>query len=221
MSAIQDVASQDDGVRDVGKVIGFLAVALAFGWVLAWVTINFGVATGWIGAAALIGWALIARRRWEWLRKTSGADPGGPERVVWHRATGTAVACGHMLTTLSHPHIDLHVGSGNSLATDSWTMLAAIIISAFVFHRDSGERDERDAAIAAQGLKAGYTTLIALLLALSFLLGFAPPDVLAPFTHFFIGNLLIALIVISALAHYGVQLLGYSQDACAARDLSA
>ncbi len=203
------------------RVIGFLVAALAFGWALAWTTINFGIATGWIGAAALIGWALIARRRWEWLGKTSGADPSGPARVVWHRATGTAVACGHMLTSLSHPHIDLHVGSGNSLATDSWTMLAAIIVSAFVFHRDSDGRDERDAAIAAQGLKAGYTTLIVLLLVLLFFLGFAPPDVLAPFTHFFIANLLIALIAISALAHYGVQLLGYSNDARAAREFSA
>ncbi|MBY0566557.1 MAG: hypothetical protein K2P70_04565 [Hyphomonadaceae bacterium] len=197
------------------KVIGFSAAALGLGWVLAWISINYGVSTGWIGAAVLLGWAVAARLRWERL-KQHGADPSGPERVVWHRLASAAIGCGHMLTSLAHPSIDLHVGSGNSLATDSWTILAAIVVSALVFHGGDRERDERDRGFAAAGLRVSYTTLIVELLILLFFLGFAPPDLRAPFSHFFIANLLIALIVISALAQYLAQLIAYARDAQAA-----
>ncbi len=193
------------------KVTGFLAIALALGWALSWTTIQFGISTGWLGASALLAWAIAARWRWERL-KARGADPSGPERVVWHRLASAAIGCGHLITSLAHPQIDLHLGSGNSLATDSWTILAAIIVSAFLFHSGDQERDERDRGIAALGVRVGYATLIAQLFILLFFLGFAPPDVLAPFTQFFIANLLIALIVIATLAQYFVQLLAYARD---------
>lgn len=194
------------------KVIGFSATALALGWALAWTSINFDVSTGWVGAALLLGWAVAARLRWERL-KAHGADPSGPERVVWHRLASAAVACGHMLTSLAHPRIDLHLGNGNSLATDSWTILAAIVVSAFVFQSGDQERDERDRAIASAGLRVSYAALVIQLLILLFFLGFAPPDLLAPFSHFFIANLLIALIVVSTLAQYFAQLIAYARDA--------
>lgn len=193
-------------------MFGFAATALALGWALAGTTINFGVSTGWVGAAVLLGWAGAARLRWERLKKHS-ADPSGPERVVWHRLASSAVGCGHMLTSLAHPQIDLHLGSGNSLATDSWTILAAIVVSALVFHSGDRERDERDRGIAAAGLRVSYATLVVQLLLLLFFLGFAPPMLLAPFSHFFIANLLIALIVVSALAQYFAQLIAYARDA--------
>lgn len=193
-------------------MIGFSATVLALGWALAWTSINFDVSTGWVGAAVLLGWAVAARLRWERL-KTHGADPSGPERVVWHRLASAAIACGHLLTSLAHPQIDLHLGSGNSLATDSWTILAAIVVSAFLFHSGSQERDERDRGIGSMGLRVGYAALTIQLLILLFFLGFAPPELLTPFSHFFIANLLIALIVISALAQYFAQLIAYARDA--------
>jgi hypothetical protein len=194
------------------KVIGFSVTALALGWGLAWTSINFSFSTGWVGAAILLGWAIAARLRWERL-KEHGEDPSGPERVVWHRLASSAMGAGHMLTSLAHPRIDLHVGSGNSLATDSWTILAAIVVSAFVFHGGDQKPDERDRGFAATGLRVSYAALIFQLLVLLFFLGFAPPDLRAPFSHFFIANLLIALIVISALAQYFAQLIAYARDA--------
>lgn len=194
------------------KVIGFSATALALGWALAWTSINFSFSTGWVGAVVLLSWAIAARWRWERLKRR-GADPSGPERVVWHRLASSAMGAGHMLTALAHPRIDLHVGSGNSLATDSWTILAAIVVSAFVFHGGDQRPDERDRGFAAVGLQVSYTALIVQLLVLGFFLGFAPPELRAPFSHFFIANLLIALIVISALAQYFAQLIAYARDA--------
>lgn len=197
------------------KVIGFSAAALALGWALAWSSINFDLSTGWVGAAVLLGWAVAARLRWERL-KVHGADPSGPERVVWHRLASSAIACGHMFTALAHPRINLHLGSGNSLATDSWTILAAIVVSALVFHSGDQERDERDRAIASAGLRASYAALTIQLLVLAFFLAFAPPYLLAPLSHFFIANLLIALIVVSAFVQYFAQLIAYARDAQAA-----
>jgi len=196
----------------MARIIGFLALVLGLGAVLAAAAINLGLSTGWIGAAALIGWALFARRRWERLRATSGAEPGGPERVVWHRFAGTGILFGHLVVALLNPAVDLHVGSGNPLAIDSWIILIAMVLSAAVFHGDARERDERDQAIAARGVRAGYAALIALLIILLLHLGFAPPDLRQALTHWILANLLSGLIVASVLAMHFVQLLGYAPD---------
>lgn len=194
------------------KIVGFLASVLGFGAVLAWTAIAWGLSTGWIGAAALVGWAVLARRRWEWLRATTGAEPGGPERVVWHRLAGTGILCGHLVIALSNPSVDLHVGSGNTLAIDSWTILLAMVLSAVVFHGDARERDERHHAICARGVRAGYAALIVQLIVLLLYLGFAPPDLRQPLTHWVLANLLSALIIASVLVVHFVQLLGYTHD---------
>jgi hypothetical protein len=194
------------------KVVGFLALSLAFGAALAWAAVQFAVSTGWIGAGALVGWALLARRRWERLRATTGAEPGGPERVVWHHFAGTGILMGHLLASLAMPGVDLHVGSGNTLAIDSWLVLFAMLASALVFRGDARDRDERDRVIAARGVGAGYAALIVLLVILLFFLGFAPPDVRAPLTHWILANALSGLIVASILVMQFVQLVGYAPD---------
>jgi len=194
------------------RIIGFLGVVLALGAALALAAVTWNITTGWIGAVALIGWAVFARRRWEHLKATTGAEPGGPERVIWHRFAGNGILLGHLAAALSLPGVDLHVGSGNTLALDSWTILAAMLVSAFVFHGDARERDERDQTIAARGLRAGYAALILLLVLLLLYLGFAPLALRQALTHWILTNLLIGLIVASFLAMHCVQLLGYAAD---------
>jgi hypothetical protein len=195
----------------MARIIGFLAVALGLGAVLALVSVNAAITTGWIGAVALIGWALLARSRWERQRATTGAEPGGPERVIWHRFAGTGILLGHLFAALS-TGLDLHVGSGNSLAIDSWTILGSMMVSALVFNGDARERDERDRAIAARGLRAGYAALIVQLILLLLYLGFTPPNLRVVLTHWVLTNLLIGLIVSSILIMYLVQLSGYAAD---------
>jgi hypothetical protein len=209
MSAIPDICGLEAGMA---KVLGFVAAVLAFGAALAWTAIATGLSTGWVGAAALLGWAVLARRRWERLRATTGTDPCGPERIVWHRLAGTGVLLGHLATALLNPKVDLHLGSGNSLAVDSWTILAAMAVSAMVFRGDAADRDERDAAIDARGQRAGYTALILLLLGLLAWLGFAPRPYQSALTHWVIANLLVALIIASAVVMYAAKLLAYAPD---------
>jgi hypothetical protein len=196
----------------MAKIFAFLAAVLGFGALLAWASLDWGLSTGWIGAGALIGWAVLARRHWDRLRATVGTEPGGPERIVWHRLAGTGILFGHMIVALASPGVDLHLGSGNTLAIDSWTILLGMGLSAIVFRGDAHERDERHHAIAARGVRAGYAALIVLLIILLFYLGFAPPDARQPLTHWVLANLLSGLIVTSVLAMHFVQLLGYAPD---------
>jgi hypothetical protein len=195
----------------MARIIGFLAAVLGLGGALASASVQWGISTGWIGAVALIGWAVLARRRWERLKTMTGAEPGGPERVIWHRFAGAGILFGHLVAALSSG-VDLHVGSGNSLAIDSWTILGAMILSALVFRGDARERDERDLAIAARGTRAGYVALILQLIILLFYLGFAPPDLRQALTHWVLTNFLIGLIVASVLVMHLVALSGYAAD---------
>ncbi len=196
----------------MARIILVLVGVLAFGAALALAAISWSVSTGWIGAAGLVGWAVLARRRWSRLNATTGEEPGAPERVLWHRLTGTGILLGHLTIALLNPSVDLHVGSGNTLAIDSWTILIAMIVSAALFHGDARERDERHRSIAARGVRSGYTALIVLLLILLFYLGFAPPDFRQPLTHWLLANLLSGLIVTSLLVMQFVQLLAYAPD---------
>lgn len=194
------------------RILLSLLMLIGFGASLAFSSLSLGFSTGWIGAGAMICWALLARQRWRRLSQTTGADPGGPERVLWHRLTGTGILLGHLSIGLLNPHIDLHVGSGNTLAIDSWTILVAMMISALLFHADARECDERHREVSARGVRAGYLTLIILLLILLFYLGFAPPNLLQAFDHWLIANLLSGLITASLVVMFFAQLAGYAAD---------
>ncbi|MEP5527707.1 MAG: hypothetical protein ABJP90_14955 [Paracoccaceae bacterium] len=154
----------------------------------------------------------MARRRWKVLEKTTGLEPGAPERTLRFFAVGTALLFGHLVATLTYPGIDIHVGKGNYLAIDSWTMMAAMIVASFVVRRAGDIRDERDEKIIACGNQAGFFSLIVGALMFSFVLGFLPPIQGKSLTLFMAGNILIAIIVASLLIKYAVQLLEYAKD---------
>ena len=194
------------------RSFAFIATAAVIGAVLAVLSVRLNIPTGWIGGIALIGWAILARRNWEAAQKQTGLEPSGPERILRLRAAGTALLLGHLIAALFHPELDMHVGQGNSLAIDSWTMLAALIFAGFMFRQDGTIRDERDDSITAKGTKFGYVSLIGILTALLFLLGFLPPRVLAGVDYFTLANILVAAILLSVTIKYTVQLIGYAKD---------
>ncbi len=186
--------------------------ALVFGLLLALLSLELNFPTGWIGALALVAWTAWSWRRWAELEKTTGLEPGAPERNVRFYAVGTALLFGHLIATLAYPDIDLHVGHGNYLAIDSWTMLAAMIGVSFVVSKAGTIRDERDETIIARGTKAGFVSLIAGLVVFSFIMGFLPPVQGKSLTLFMAGNIQIAIVVASLLIKYAVQLIEYAKD---------
>ena len=200
------------------KPIGFLAVGLVTGALLASVSLATQFPNGWIGAGALITWAVIARKRWIALEATNGLDPGAPERALWMRLAGTALILGHLTTAILLAGNDLRVGQGNTLAIDSWTLVAAQVIAALLFRRDSREQDERHAGIAARGVRVGYATFIAVLVPAIAWLAFTPPGARVMLSHFVIANAMIALLLVSYAALLFVQLVDYARDTCGAAD---
>lgn len=202
----------------VFRIFSLLAGALALGSALALLSVRLGLPVGLAGAAALIVWAILARRRWEQLRHTGGPDPVGAARIAWHRAMGVALIGGHLLTGVLHPGLDLHVGAGNWIAIDSWTLVAGFLASAWVIRGDRHGRDERDLAIAARATQAGYLSLIVSLIGLTGWLATLPPGAAGTMDAFFVANLIVALIVLSKLVQYTVQLVGYAPDADALAD---
>lgn len=185
------------------KPIAFLLPCLAVGAGLALVSLAVGISTGWAGAVALVAWAFIARRRWLQLEATSGLEPGAPERILWLRTAGNALILGHVAASVLLVRDDLRLGHDNTLAIDSWTIALGQLAATLLFRRDEKERDERHAAIAARGVRAGYTVLIVCLVVLLGWLAYAPPPQRSTLSHFVLANLMLVLI----LASYGVMLL--------------
>jgi hypothetical protein len=98
---------------------------------------------------------------------------------------------------------DLRLGNDNTLAIDSWTIALGQLVATLLFRRDEKERDERHAAIASRGVRAGYTALIVFVIVLLGWLAYAPPPQRAALSHFVLANLLL----VAAFVSYGVMLL--------------
>jgi hypothetical protein len=182
--------------------------SLGLGAALALVGIRTGAAVGWVGAVALLGWILWLRLRWSQSRQA----PDAPERPLWLRAAGLGLVLGHLSTILMHPRIDLHIGAGNALAFDSWTLTAALLIALVMFRKDARISDERHRQVVAHGIRAAYVTLVALVVILSLVLGFAPPYALGAFDLFDLANVLVALVLAAYLVQQLVQLTLYRKD---------
>lgn len=192
----------------MSKISGVMVIALAFGAFLAWPLFDWPVRPGWIGAAVLLLVAIAVRRHWDARRRAAGDDPGAQERQSWHALAALGVLVGHMIAALVQD-VDLHVGRGNTLALDNWTLLAAAAIGWAIVRAPRMESDERDRQIAARGAHVGHATLTALLVVLLLTLGFGPPPVLERLQPFVLGNLLVVLILLAALAKHATKLVGY------------
>jgi hypothetical protein len=194
------------------KIISFSIIAFLFGAGLAWLCVILSAPVGAIGVAALVGWAILARRRWHSMRKRDGSEPGGPERIVWHRFAGCVLILGHMAYTSLNPQYDLHVGSGNFLAVDNWTLILGMMLSALMFRGDNRIRDERDDRIEAVATRWGYGSLILFLLIMLFAIGFRPVGMRGGINDFYLANLLMGLIILSVIVRQISQLFGYARD---------
>jgi hypothetical protein len=199
------------------KPFAFLLACLAVGAGLAIVSFSTHVSTGWAGAVAIAAWAFIARRRWLQIEATSGLEPGAPERILWLRTAGNALIVGHVAASVLLVGDDLRLGHDNTLAIDSWTIALGQFVATLIFRRDEKERDERHTAIAARGVRAGYTALIIFAIVLLGWLAYAPPPQRSALSHFVLANIMLVAI----LASYGVmllrQLIAYAIDTRQAR----
>lgn len=224
MSASPDIMSGEADIRNsrLNQPIIYPSLALLLGALLALISIHLNLWTGWIGGIGLVGWAILAKRGWAIRETFSEFLPNASERVLRLRAIGLGLLTGHLCTALLHPSLDLRLGNGNSLAIDSWTMIAGLLIASLVFRADEKTRDERDEKISAKGMRTGYWTLTALLTILIFMLAptQAPPSS-AWLTPFNTANIIVALIMTSLLANYTVQLLDYASQTRAARSADA
>jgi hypothetical protein len=195
--------------------IKFFAIATAtigFGAALGWVSLSTGYAWGWLGALVLVGWALLARHRWQSLHESDLSVPGPAERVAWQRLVGYFVIFGHMAFSFFNPHIDIHLGAGNYLAIDNWTVVFGMAFSSMLFRADSQERDERDARISALAMLWAFRTLIVLLVALLSFIGFMPHSLRELFNHFIVANLIVGAMLLSLISGQTTRVYCYARD---------
>lgn len=196
------------------RILLLLTIPVGVGATLAASAAAFDVSTGWIGAVGLIGYSVHARRRWR-SDERELSEPGPWTQALWIRCAGFALLLGHLATGLALVGDSLRMGGGNSLAIDSWLMVAAAFSTELIFRRKRRVSDERDEAIAGKGVAAGYLTSVALtgLFALSLVL--IPSSLRDALSHFVIANLLVEMILISYLAQLVVRLREYQKDAVA------
>lgn len=191
-------------IRILAVVIG----CLCFGSGLAWTWAAWPIAPGWIGAGVLILSAAAARRHWDRRCNDVGDEPGPYERLAWHSTAALAILSSHLTASLA-TGLDIHVGRGNSLATDNWTLVLGAAVGWALMRPRAMQRDERDREMAARGAHVGFRTLISLLIGLLLVLGFAPVVITETITPFVIGNLLMVIIQFGLLAGFIAQLIGY------------
>ena len=195
------------------RIASVLVASFGLAWALTLDGIDWPARPGLIGAGLLIAAALAARLWWERRRKLAGDEPGGPERDAWHALAGYSAIAGFMLGWLSK-RVDLHIGpgAGGDFGPDSWTLISGSVIAYLIARSSDRTRDERDKAFQARGDIAGYTALAVIIFAFALYLAFVPRPGLDGFTHFYIANCLIALIVVSEVVKQAVRLFHYWRD---------
>jgi hypothetical protein len=197
---------QDEGVGVIRIVLALLG-SLAFGAVLA-APLPWPVLPGAIGAVVLLAAAIVSKIVWEKRRRGDLDAPGWREIGAWHAVIGWGVVCGQLAMSLLRG-VDLHLGSGNTLAIDNWTLGLAGIVAWLIIRPRDRTRDERDAEMDRIGTRTGYWTLTGALIVASVAMGFAPVAVQERLTPFVIGNILIVLVLLGGLAYATGQLVGY------------
>jgi hypothetical protein len=146
---------------------------------------------GWVGVALMLAAAFAMRRHWDRRAETRGDEPGEPEREVWHGLASTSLIGAQIATTLylAGPALALHSDAAHHLGRTTWTLIGGAVAN-----RISGH------------------VLAVLIVALAVLLGFTPPQRLAPMSHVFLAHLLLLTLVVSSLVNHALQLWGYRRD---------
>lgn len=200
------------------QILLVAALSLLSGAVLASGALHWPLRPGFIGLAALLVSAWMARRYWQGMRSEDG--PGSPERALWHGLASYGLLTGHLLAVLWRlgPAMQMHSLAGHALALDNWTLVLGAVLSYWIARDPEPRRDERDVLFAVRGLRAGYTTLIAAMLVLILALGFGTHTVVAQFNQPMVAHVLILFLLLQCLARTVVPLWLYRRDAQAAQD---
>jgi hypothetical protein len=165
-----------------------------------------------IAATGIVLGAVAARR--SLARRQAAGMPAltWRETAAFHSVLGWGVVCGQLAVALLRGE-DLHLGQGNTLAIDNWMLGGAAVVAWLIVRPADRTRDERDGQIDALGARVGFWSLFALLVVASTVLGFAPAAWQERLTPFVIGNALIVLLLLGALAYSTAQLVAYWADA--------
>jgi hypothetical protein len=190
---------------------------LTLGAVMALGSDAWPIRPGIVGLVAMAATALAARRRWFGLDL---AESGSPERGLWIALGGNAVILGHLATALWRigAGMVMHSHEAHALGIDNWTLVAGALIAWGIARDPSPRRDERDARIAATGLRAAHYALIAMLIAGLVPLGFGWSATWRALSHPMIANAVIVLIIASVFIDALVRLGIYRHDAALARE---
>ena len=191
------------------RIATVFLLSLLLGWALSLQGV-WPVQPGFVGVAVLIAAAFAARAWWA-KRAGAGDEPGPPEREAWHALVGYSVVAGHMLGGFSQ-RADLHVGAGNTLAVDNWLIILGSVTAYLILRSRDRTRDERDHAFQNRGNVVAYCSLCGMIVLLSLYMAFVPPPGLDGFTHFFIANLILGLIVLSEVVKQLTRLIAYWRD---------
>lgn len=189
------------------------ALAFTLGVGLAHAPDSWPVRPGLIGLALMALAAAGVRHYWIGLGRRLAA-PGSPERLLWLSFASTSLIAGHLFASLWRigPQMARHSVATHALGLDNWTLVFGALV-AWLIARDPDPRtDERDAQIAARGLRAGYWSLLLLLLPLILALGFAPRAAMEQLSQLMLAHLIISAIVLSTLAQDAVRLHAYWLD---------
>jgi len=199
------------------QIVVVLLVALSLGTLIADSAGAWPVRSGIVGAVLMAMAALAVRRRWGLL---ADAAPGSPERALWVGLFGNGVVAAHLAATLWHigPNMLMHTPQIHALGIDNWTLVAGMAVSYWIARDPQPRSDERDLVIAANGLRAAYHGLLALLVVQILALGFVRDGWVAELSRPSIAHGLILAIIGSCLIDAITRLRAYAADAAAAVD---
>ncbi len=203
------------------RIVVVAVVALLAGAGLATGTGSWAVRPGLVGLAAMLTGGIIVKRYWQRLQAMS-ADPGSPERTLWHGLATTALVGGHLFASLWFigPAMRLHSPLVHDTAIDNWTMVLGALLSYGLTRDREPRRDERDRLFAARGLRAGYIALVVQTIGLSVALGFSAGTAVERLSQAMISHLLISTLILALLIQHAAQLRLYAIDARRALDVA-
>lgn len=200
------------------KILFVSALSGAVGLLLASGTVHWQFPASWIGVAAMLASAWAARRHWSSLRPDD--VPGSPERELWHGLASYSLMAAFLALTLWRigPVLDLHGAAGHRVGIDSWTLVIGMVISYAIARDPEPRSDERDALIATRGQRAGYYSLLLMLVIAIPLLGFSGDSVVARLNQPMLAHLLILMLAVHYLVTQAAQLRLYAAEAAAGRN---
>jgi hypothetical protein len=191
------------------RIASVLLLSLAAGWALLLLQGVLPVRPGYLGVALMLVSALAVRRHWG--RLDADAEPGSPERELWHCLATTALIGGHLVASLAlaGPAMVLHSVRVHAMAIDNWTLVLGAVLS-FRIARDPEPRsDERDTQFAARAVRIAYGTLIAEICVAIVILGFGAELGLPAFSQPLIAHALIVGLMGASVVRCAVHLALY------------